>query len=121
MPPGGRAAGWDVEGMRVIAYEVDLDDTALAWLRLRVETEREQVTGFLAQYETTFEGQWTPVMRYDTAHGFAHRDVLNRRGEVIEKQALALHLSFREALDLGVRDIRANWRRYRRDFQGDQR
>lgn len=104
--------------MRVIAYEVELDNTALEWLRLRVETEKGRVTGFLAQYETTFEGQRTPVMRYDTAHGFAHRDVLNRQGEVIEKQALAAHLSYREALDLGVRDIRSNWRRYRRSFLG---
>lgn len=117
----GREGGTSGHGdMRVIAYEVELDDTALEWLRLRVETERGRVIGFLVQYETTVAGQRTPVIRYDSAHGFAHRDVLGRRGEFVEKQALASHLSFREALDLGVRDIRANWRRYRREFFGDR-
>ncbi|MCD6032184.1 MAG: hypothetical protein K0S78_4366 [Thermomicrobiales bacterium] len=105
--------------MRVIAYEVDLDDTALQWLWLRIETEAGRVTGFLAQYETTIRDQRVPVIRYDTAHGFAHRDVLDRRGEVIAKQPLASDLSSQDALAYGVQDIRANWRRYRRRFLGD--
>lgn len=106
--------------MRVIAYEEELNDTALEWLRIRIETEAGQVTGFLVQYETTVGERRTPVIRYDTAHGFAHRDVLGPRGEVVAKQQLASHLTFQEALALGLRDVRANWRRYRLDFLGDR-
>jgi hypothetical protein len=115
---GGRRE-W-AKGMRVIAYELELDDTALEWERIRIETEAGQVTGFLVQHETTIEDQRIPVIRYETAHGFAHRDVLGRRGEIIAKQPMASHLSLQDALAHGMRDVRENWRRYRRDFLGEQ-
>ncbi|MDL1964286.1 MAG: hypothetical protein LWW98_08155 [Deltaproteobacteria bacterium] len=34
---------------------------------------------FRVQYETKINQIWYPVVRYDTAHGFAHRDLLNLR------------------------------------------
>lgn len=37
---------------------------------------------FRVQYETQIGNVWYPVVRYDTAHGFAHRDILNLKGEV---------------------------------------
>ena len=40
-------------------------------------TEKDKVTGFVVQYETLFEGKWLPFVRYDTAHGYAHKDLLN--------------------------------------------
>ena len=33
------------------------------------------------QYETRLEGKWFPVVRYDTEHGFAHRDLLDKKGD----------------------------------------
>ena len=44
-------------------------------LRLKVE-----VLSFVVQYETLIEGKWFPVVRYDTTHGFAHRDLFDKRG-----------------------------------------
>ncbi len=41
---------------------------------------KKDVLGFVVQYETKLEGKWLPVVRYDTQHGFAHRDLLDRRG-----------------------------------------
>jgi hypothetical protein len=71
---------------------------------------------FAIQYETTIGGERFPVVRYDTAHGFAHRDRLDRRGRVIAKDALGAGLSLTDALLLAERDVRQNWQRYRRDF-----
>jgi hypothetical protein len=93
-----------------------LDDHARNWLRLRITTRRGRVTAFLVQYETTIDDAWRPVVRYDGAHGFAHRDVLNRRGDVIGKSRLPDDLSFGEALQAGERDLRVNRRRYRQAF-----
>ena len=38
-------------------------------------TERGQVTAFTVQMELLVGGHWEPVVRFDTAHGFAHRDL----------------------------------------------
>ena len=40
-----------------------------------------QVIDFAVQYETFINGEWFPVVRYDTPHGFAHRDILNIKAE----------------------------------------
>ena len=40
-----------------------------------------QVIDFAIQYETFIDGEWFPVVRYDTSHGFAHRDIMNIRAE----------------------------------------
>ncbi len=37
---------------------------------------------FRVQYETKINNIWYPVVRYDTAHGFVHRDLLSFKGDV---------------------------------------
>ena len=46
--------------------------------------EKGKIVFFRIQYETKIQNTWYPVIRYDSAHGFAHRDVLNIRGEIIK-------------------------------------
>ena len=41
---------------------------------------KKEVLGFVVQYETRVADQWLPVIRYDTRHGFAHRDILDMKG-----------------------------------------
>lgn len=38
-------------------------------VRIRISTEKGDVTSFTVQYETLVDDQWLPVVRYDTAHG----------------------------------------------------
>jgi hypothetical protein len=97
-------------------FDVQLDEHGLEWLRIRFTTVGGQVVIFAVQYETTIREVRMPVVRYDNAHGFAHRDLLDRRGAVIDKRRLPE--SLRPALALAVReqDIRTNWRRYRENF-----
>lgn len=45
-------------------------------------TERGKVIRFVVQYETFIEGEWRPVIRYDTAHGFPHVDRIRPDGTV---------------------------------------
>jgi hypothetical protein len=44
---------------------------------LGLAKERGKIVFFRVQYETKINLIWYPVVRYDTAHGFAHRDLLN--------------------------------------------
>jgi hypothetical protein len=63
------------------------------------------------------EGAWKPVIRYDCAHGFAHLDRYNLKGDR-DKQELPL--SYMESLDLADKDINDNWDTYRERFlRGD--
>ena len=101
-------------------YEVPLDDEAREWLRVRIGTEGGDVVAFTVQYETTVAGERTPVVRYDGAHGSAHRDRLDRRGRVVKKTPLAGNPTFKEALEIGRQDLLAHWRRYRAAFLEDQ-
>jgi hypothetical protein len=101
--------------MPEIEYEVQLDDAGLEWLRVRITTVGGQVMTFAIQYETTIAGVRAPVVRYDNAHGFAHRDLIDRKGRVT-KEPLARAPTPKIALDMGVRDIRLHWQRYRRTF-----
>lgn len=39
------------------------------------------VLNFVVQYETKVGGRWFPVVRYDTKHGFVHRDLLDNKGQ----------------------------------------
>jgi len=68
---------------------------------------------FVVQLEIEYEGNWKGVVRYDCAHGYAHRDSYNLRGEQ-EKEKL--HLRFEDALDLADDDIDDNWEIYRYRF-----
>jgi hypothetical protein len=104
------------ERLTEIDYQDALDDAAQEWRRVRIWTQSGQVVRFAIQYETTIAGKRHPVVRYDTAHGFAHRDRLDRRGRVIAKDVLGDGLSLSDALLLAERDVRQNWQRYRRDF-----
>lgn len=72
------------------------------------------VTEFSVQIEVLVRGQWRAVVRYDTAHGFAHRDLIRGDGAV---EKLPLHVaSLNEALTVAENDLRANWLRYRQQF-----
>lgn len=90
-------------------------------IRYRILTERGRVVDFVVQYETLIEGLYRPVVRYDGSHGRGHRDILNMRGETIDKWWLPDHMDLNDALAYGSEDLRANWKQYRDRFLERQR
>ena len=81
---------------------------------VRRELEGIRIAYFRLQLETNVEGRWASVVRYDTAHGFAHRDLIDRRGRV-QKTPL-FNMDYNEALSFAESDLKANWRDYKRHF-----
>ena len=77
------------------------------------------MTDFVIQYELEIDDRLYLVVRYDTAHGFPHRDMLNPDGSTKHKTEIPLPVD--QAFQRGYRDIQQNWERYRRDFEREVR
>jgi len=73
--------------------------------------DKGRIVGFVVQYEVLIENEWRPVVRYDTAHGFAHKDLINPDGSK-EKMFLGA-ADLNEALSLADQDVNENWERYK--------
>jgi hypothetical protein len=69
---------------------------------------------FLVQYELEVNGDWYPVVRYDSSHGFAHKDRLSFKGHVI-KERLPFS-DFNLALTFAEKDLKENLGKYREYF-----
>lgn len=80
--------------------------------------ERGRIVFFRVQYETKINDIWHPVVRYDTAHGFAHRDLLSLKGEV--KKTPLFNQDYNDALTFAENDLKSNWEYYKKRFLEDK-
>ena len=75
------------------------------------------VLKFVVQLECRF-GQssvFTPVVRYDTAHGFAHCDRLHPYEQ--SSKLIVPTQNYNEALTFAIDDLAKSWDTYRRRFE----
>lgn len=77
--------------------------------------EKGKVSGFVVQYEILFEERWVPIVRYDTSHGYAHKDLINPDGSE-EKIFMGL-TDLNDALAMADMDIHENWERYKERYR----
>jgi hypothetical protein len=96
-------------------YIIYLDDGMRDRYRYFHHTEQGQVVLFRIQYEALIGQRWVPIVRYDTAHGFPHRDVMHPDGSQTKEPFP--HYSRAEVLTTGQQDIRRNWREYRATYE----
>jgi hypothetical protein len=80
-------------------------------LRVRATKEYGSISSFVVQYEALLEDQWHPIVRYDTSHGFSHKDTLHPDGRE-DKQPLAFP-SYNIAFTFAIQDLKASWQWYR--------
>lgn len=59
----------------------------------------------------SIDEEWYPVVRYDTAHGKPHRDILRPNGE--QTKDWFEGYSVEDVLTIGQKDIMDNWPAYR--------
>ena len=98
--------------MRQVEFQQLLDSSNI--LRARFDLERGEVLKFAVQLESRFGDEWVPVVRYDTAHDFAHCDRLHPYGEAVK--TVMTTRNYNEALTLAMDDLIKNWRVYRRRY-----
>lgn len=99
--------------MRQVEFQRYLDFNNI--LRARFDLERGEVLGFTAQLECRFDDEWMPVVRYDTAHDFAHCDRLHPYEEAVKTEMATQ--DYNEALTVAMNDLTNNWRAYRRRYE----
>ena len=84
-------------------------------IRIRFEKRSGLVLRFTVQLESFIDQEWYTIVRYDTAHGFAHSDVLHPDGSA-EKRLLDC-VDYNQAFTESIEDIRSNYTTYRRRYE----
>lgn len=95
--------------MRTVEFYRFLDQTNA--LRVSFDIEQGLVVRFVVQLEGEFDNEWQAIVRYDTAHGFAHCDVLHPYDDT-RKVSLETN-NYNEALTYAQIDLSNNWQNYR--------
>jgi len=87
-------------------------------LRIRFEMRKGKVTMLVVQYEVLIGNKWEPIVRYDTAHGYLHKDLyVAGQKERIKKERVPI-ADFNRGLTEAVEDLKRHWQKYRRRFMG---
>lgn len=71
------------------------------------QTVRGRITGFSVALIYAEEC----IARYDTAHGFAHRDVLGQKSALIAKESYET-ITTHEAFHYAIHDLKTNFRQH---------
>ncbi len=61
-------------------------------------------------------GGWDEICRYDTAHGFAHLDILDEHRKVINKIPLSGVASYNEAFTYAINDLKENHQKFWEEY-----
>ena len=86
-----------------------------AWIEIERTTVAGRITSFRVVMIMEIHGKKYCIARYDTAHGYAHRDVLGRI-EGLRGKLPAPMLNYNQAFRYAVRDIQHNADNYLADF-----
>jgi hypothetical protein len=88
---------------------LDIDARKRHWHRV----ESGKIEHFVVQLEIRYLGVWKAVIRYDCAHGYAHKDCYNINEA---RRKIKLFLGYENALTFADDDINENWERYKEMF-----
>jgi hypothetical protein len=95
----------------VYPLSLDLEDR----LRIRATKTRGRIVSFVVQYEALIQGEWKAIVRYDTAHRFAHKDILHPDGSADKQPINFSNLNL--AFTFAVQDLKSLWRWYRYGYE----
>jgi hypothetical protein len=90
-------------------YRIVLTDNVE--IQVAFETSHGSLEGFVVKLVLTMGESIFELVRFDSAHGCPHKDTLNPNGEVVRKAWFDL-LSNKQALDLGIKDLKDNYELY---------
>jgi hypothetical protein len=88
-------------------------------LRIRFTVQKGRVTQLVVQYEVLMGERWQPIVRYDTAHGYLHRDLYRHGQEEPLKEAISV-VDLSDGLTQAIEDLRQHWQLYKRRFLGEE-
>ncbi len=80
-------------------------------IHVSFETLGGSLIRFVVKLVLQVGNSFLEIVRFDSAHGCPHKDTLNPNGEVVSKVWLDL-LGNKQALDLGIKDLKDNYSLY---------
>jgi hypothetical protein len=94
------------------AYRHEVDDYGRHLCDVRIFTDkRGKVVDYTVLYLATIEDRILPVVRYDSAHGYPHRDTLDWDGHVVDKHWTPLQ-PLPIALNQAIEEVKTHWHEY---------
>ena len=96
-------------------YVIDLTPDGRDRYRHRHVLDGREIVEFSIQYESYITAQWRPIVRYDSAHGFAHRDILHPDGT--ETKVTFHNWDYAQVVTFAERDLKQNWKIYRERYE----
>ena len=90
-------------------------------VRLRCQYKRKGKTilQYTVQLEALHNGLWQPVVRYDNAHGFCHRDTIHPDGT--QEKTPTFIGTASETFTWAVKEAQTNWEAHLSRFLGEIR
>ena len=86
-------------------------------IRTRMTTGRRgEVTVFTLQLELLVDGRWLPAVRYDSAHGEAHIDLIDPSGVQYDKMWLGERAPFNTAFNRAEDELKETAVQHRERF-----
>jgi hypothetical protein len=73
----------------------------------------------LTKFRVSVRG-WDEICRYDTAHGFAHLDILDEHRDVINKIPLSGAASYNEAFTYAINNLKENHQKFWEEYTARQ-
>ena len=112
---------WQKPTPKLTTFKIPLDGGFV--IIVEYWSQRGQITRFatvLIRLRDEDEGS-DEICRYDTAHGFAHLDVLDNKRRVIHKIAVPGEPSYRRAIEHALNDLKTNYQKYWEAFRASQK
>ena len=101
--------------MQKVEYFIYLSNDLTDRLRVNANKHNGEILEFVVQYEAKIGGKWQAIVRYDTAHGFAHKDVLNP-DNTATKYPIYFQ-TYNLAMTFATLDLKANWKQFKKQYE----
>ena len=83
-------------------------------LRCRYQRRRKRIVQYTVQIEIMHNSQWFPVVRYDNAHGFCHRDTIHFNGT--QDKTPVYYGDANDTFTNAIAELQADWPMHRARF-----
>ena len=105
--------------MPITQFIVPLQGSPIDRYRHYHVLEKGRITAFTIQYEAEINERWCVIVRYDTAHGRPHKDLIHPDGTATKEEFP--YDTNAQVLTFGQDDIRKNWKKYRAQYEKELR
>jgi len=83
-------------------------------IRENFSIDKGKIKRIVVQYESYIHNKWIPIIRFDTAHNFFHKDIINP--DTTKNKIEITSFNLNDALTFAELDLKNNWQRYKAQY-----